>query len=305
MNAGAIAQLSTCTCSARQRAGAGMLLLALSVSPGIATGDTDVEQQQRGEYVFRIAGCGGCHTAKEEGAVPLAGGRRLETPFGTFLSPNITSHPEHGIGGWRVEDLSRALRSGESPGGVHLYPAFPYTSYAGMMDEDIRALVAYLERVPPVDTVNQPHELPWYLRSRAVLYFWKLLFHSPEAFAPRAGQSADWNRGAYLVNVIGHCGECHPPRNVFGAFDRGKHLGGNPDGPDGEAVPNITTHPETGIGNWSDGEIREYLKSGLLPDGDVAGGTMAAVIEESLGYLRDGDIDAIVTYLKTVPPIAD
>lgn len=284
--------------------GAEVLLLSLLVLSGIALAEPGGTLDQRGEYVFRIAGCAGCHTSKDEGAAPLAGGRELKTQFGTFYSPNITPNREYGIGRWSTEDLARALRHGESPGNIHLYPVFPYPSYAGMRDEDIRALMAHLRRVPESNRPNQPYDLPWYLRFRALLYFWKLLFHSPEPFAPQADKSAQWNRGAYLVNVLGHCGECHTPRNRFGALDPTRYLSGSPDGPEGEAVPNITPHPGDGIGDWSSREIREYLKSGLLPDGDVAGGVMADVIDNSLRYLSDDDLDAIVTYLKSVPALA-
>ena len=282
-----------------------MVLLSLSLAPAISPAGSDLGLKQKGEYVLRIAGCAGCHTDDGKGAVPLAGGRKLETPYGIFSGPNITPHPEQGIGDWRLDDLRRALRHGESARDVHLYPVFPYTSYAGMVDEDVHALHAYLKSVSPSDKPNEPHQLPWYLRYRALLYFWKLLFHSPEAFSPRPDQSEAWNRGAYLVNVLGHCGECHTPRNVFGALDRARHLGGNSDGPGGEAVPNITSHPDDGIGDWSSGEVREYLRSGLLPDGDVAGGMMADVIDGSTSHLSDGDIDAIVIYLRNVPALAD
>ena len=283
--------------------GAGLLLICLLLLPAIAFGDEDTELQRQGEYVLRVSGCSGCHTSEEKGAPALAGGRELETPFGVFFGPNITSHPGRGIGGWRLEDLTRALRHGESAQGRHLYPVFPYTSYAGMRDEDIRALKAYLESVPASDRANRPHELRWYLRYRALMYLWKLLFHSAEAFEPRPDQSAAWNRGAYLVNVLGHCGECHTRRNLFGALDRSRHLAGNPAGPDGEAVPNITSHRDDGIGDWSSGEIREYFRSGLLPDGDVAGGLMAEVIDESTSHLSDEDMDAMVIYLRTVPAL--
>lgn len=303
MNAGAIAQYLGLNDRAVRYAGAGLLFACLLLPTGSSFGDTKTELERKGEYVLRVAGCAGCHTADESGAPPLAGGRKLETPFGVFYGPNITAHPQRGIGGWRLEDLTRALRHGESVQGRHLYPIFPYTSYAGMRDEDIRALKAYLESVPPSDATNQPHQLPWYLRYRAPMYFWKLLFHSSEAFEPRPDQSAEWNRGAYLVNVLGHCGECHTRRNLFGALERKKHLAGNPGGPDGEAVPNITSHRDDGIGDWSSGEIREYLRSGLLPDGDVAGGLMAEVIDESTSHLSDEDLDAMVTYLRTVPAL--
>lgn len=290
---------------ARRRAAAGVLLFHFSVTWGTAPADTSTDLEKRGEYVFRIAGCAGCHTAEEKNAKPLEGGRKFETRFGTFYTPNITPHPVHGIGRWSLEDLSRALRNGVSPGNIHLYPVFPYTSYAGMVDDDVRALMTYLRQVPRAEKSNQPHELPWYLRYRPILFLWKQLFHSPERFASRSEKSAAWNRGAYLVNVLGHCGECHTPRNFLGGLERAKHLGGNADGPEAEATPNITTHPDDGIGSWSAGEIREYLRSGLLPDGDVAGGQMAGVIEDRLSHLTDEDIDAIVVYLQSVPALED
>lgn len=281
--------------------GADALCLFLLLLPGIALAGPGGTPDQRGEYIFRIAGCGGCHTGKEKSAAALAGGRELKTQFGTFYSPNITPHQEYGIGRWSTEDLALALRQGKSPGNIHLYPVFPYPSYAGMSDEDIRDLMAYLRRVPEYNRRNQPHDLPWYLRIRALLYFWKLLFHSPEPFSPQADKSAQWNRGAYLVNVLGHCGECHTPRNPFGAPDPARYLSGNPDGPEGDPVPNITPHPGDGIGDWSSREIREYLRSGLMPDGDVSGGVMADVIDNSLRYLTNDDLDAMVTYLRSVP----
>lgn len=284
-------------------AGAGLFLLVLLEMSGIALAQTGETPESPGEYVFHIANCAGCHTSIEKGAPPLAGGRELKTQFGTFRSPNITPDREYGIGRWSADDLAGALRHGEAPGNVHLYPVFPYTSYTGMNDKDIRALVNYLRRVPAANRPNQPHDLPWYLRFRSLLYFWKLLFFSPEPFASRADKSAQWNRGAYLVNVLGHCGECHTPRNRFGALDPARHLAGNPDGPEGEAVPNITPHPGDGIGDWSTREIREYLKTGLLPDGDVVGGPMADIVDQSLRYLTEYDLDAIVTYLKSVPAL--
>ena len=301
MKPSALAQLPGLDHSTGRRAVAALALVFILFSPVCALGDTQTALERRGEYILRVAGCSGCHTSEEEGAPPLAGGQKLETPFGIFFGPNITSHPQRGIGGWRFEDLERALRHGESAQGRHLYPTFPYTSYAGMRNEDIRALKAYLESVPPSDAPSLPHQLPWYLRYRGLMFVWKLLFHSPEAFEPSVEQSDVWNRGAYLVNVLGHCGECHTRRNLFGALDQSKHLAGNPAGPDGEAVPNITSHRDHGIGDWSSGEIREYLRSGLLPDGDVAGGLMADVIDESTSHLSDEDLEAVATYLRTVP----
>lgn len=280
-----------------------MLPFYLALASALAPAQETSTLIKRGEYIFRASNCGGCHTATAEDAVPLAGGRKLETAFGIFYSPNITPHIKHGIGLWGLSDLARALRHGVGPDGSDFYPVFPYPSYSGMRDEDVFALMAYLRRVPKSDQRNQPHDLPWYLSLRMENYFWKLLFHSPEPLEPRSDKSAEWNRGAYLVNVLGHCGECHTPRNRFGARIVSRHLAGNPDGPEGKAVPNITPHEDDGIGTWSDYEIREYLSDGLTPDGDVAGGVMAEVIDGSLSFLTKADIGAIVTYLRSVPAL--
>lgn len=256
---------------------------------------------KRGEYMFHAAGCAACHTGTEDSDPRLAGGRKLETPFGIFYTPNITPDPRYGIGGWRAPDLIRALRHGTGPGWLHYYPVFPYPSYAGMHDEDIVAIMAYLKQVPAVSRQNRSHELPWYLRFRIANYFWKLLFHDATPFAKRADKSAKWNRGAYLVNAVAHCGECHTPRNAFGALIDDRHLSGNPDGPDGDAVPNITPDEKDGIGGWSAYEIAQYLQLGLDPEGDVAGGAMVEVIDESLSHLSASDIEAIVAYLRDIP----
>ena len=251
----------------------------------------------RGEYVLRAAGCGACHTQPENAGPWLAGGRKLETPFGIFYPPNITPDPRSGTGRWDLQDLTRALREGVGPGGLHFYPVFPYPSYAGMRDEDVLALQTYLESVPAVAKKNRPHELPWFFRFRIVNRLWKLLFHSPRPFPERTDKSRQWNRGAYLVNVLGHCGACHTPRNRFGALVRDRHLSGNPSG------PNITPDDDTGIGSWSASELAEYLSSGTLPDGDMAGGEMVEIIDDSLSHLRRTDIDAIVTYLRDIPAV--
>lgn len=285
--------------------GGGLLSLYLAVASVLAPAQETSTLRERGEYVFRVANCAGCHTAEDDNAIPLAGGRRLETAFGSFYSPNITPHIKHGIGLWGTSDLARALRHGVSPGGIHLYPVFPYTSYSGIRDDDVFALMAYLRRVPKSDQANQPHDLPWYLSYRIANYFWKLLFHSPKPFEPQTEKSPEWNRGAYLVKVLGHCGECHTPRNRFGARIASRHLAGNPDGPEGKAVPNITPHEKDGIGAWSDYELREYLSIGMTPDGDVAGGVMADIIDGSLSFLTKADVDAIVTYLRSVPALPD
>ena len=254
-----------------------------------------------GEYLFRAAGCAGCHTDEENKGAPLAGGRALRTPFGVFYTPNITPDPDTGIGRWTENDVSRALRDGESPRGQNYYPAFPYTSYARLTDADVSAIRTYLFRQKPVHQANKPHELPWYLRSRASLWVWKLLFFKPGAFQPQPDKSPAWNRGAYLVNAVGHCGECHTPRNFLGGFKQSMQLAGNAYGVDDAEIPNITPDRKTGIGRWTEKDIAYYLKTGATPDGDYAGDVMADVIDHSTAHLTDQDRRAIATYIVSLP----
>jgi mono/diheme cytochrome c family protein len=180
------------------------------------------------------------------------------------------------------------------PGGTHYYPAFPFTAYSGMKPEDITALFEYLQRVPAVARENRAHELPWYFDLRILNRLWKLFFFTP--------QLTPAERGEYLVRVLGHCDECHTPRNRLGVLVRDRHLAGNPLGPDGDPVPNITPDRETGIGRWGRSDLIRYLKSGRLPDSDFAGGAMVEVIDDGLRYLDDADIAAIADYLRALPP---
>lgn len=258
---------------------------------------------QRGEYLFRAAGCANCHTdAKHQGA-PLAGGRALKTPFGTFYAPNITPDPETGIGSWSDADFMRALREGVDDEGIPLYPAFPYPSYTHLSDADLHAIKTYLFSRKPVQQVNKEHDLPWYLRSRQSLKIWKLLFFNSGPFQARPDQSATWNRGAYLVNAVAHCAECHTPRNFLGGFKESLRLAGTADGVDGETVPNITPDKKTGIGKWSESDLIEYLDTGATPDGDYAGGAMAEEIDNSLHYLTREDRKAIAVYVMSLPAV--
>jgi mono/diheme cytochrome c family protein len=257
----------------------------------------------RGEYLFRAAGCGGCHTDEKNKGPALAGGPPLKTPFGTFYGPNITPDPVHGLGRWREADFVRALREGKNPDGGHYYPAFPYASYTGLSDSDLRALWDYLRRQKPVAQPSRPHALPWYLRFRVLLGVWKQLFFTPGPWTARTDRDAIWNRGAYLVEAVAHCGECHTPRNLFGAPRRVLHLAGTRAGPDEAVVPNITPDKRTGIGRWRRGEIAEYLESGMTPDGDYAGDLMAEVIDRSTSVLTNTDREAIAAYLVSLPPV--
>lgn len=258
---------------------------------------------EAGRQVFLASGCEACHTAVEDGALPLAGGHVLDTPFGVFHSPNITPDPEHGIGRWSLGDFDRALRRGRAPDGSAYYPAFPYTSYALMTDRDVRDLYAYLMSLEPVAEPSRPHELRWPFNMRVLNRGWQMAFFEPGAWRDRPGYDAEWNRGAYLAQAQAHCGECHTRRGLGGAVDSARPFAGSPVGPGGDPVPNITTDDEAGIGRWSVEDITYYLQTGALPDGDYAGGAMAEVIDNGLTHLPEEDLRAIAVYLKTLRPL--
>jgi len=260
---------------------------------------------KRGEYLFRAGICYSCHTDEKAGGKPLAGGLALVSPFGTFYSPNITPDPETGIGRWSDADFARAMRLGIRPDGAHYFPAFPYTTYTKMSDEDVAALKAYLFAQPPVHQPNLAHDIPPPFSWRFLQAGWKLLFFEPGPFKPDPAKSAEINRGAYLVEALAHCGECHTPRNPLGGLDRAKWLAGTPDGPEGERAPNITPDKETGAGSWSAVDLIEAMKTGTKPDYDNLQGTMYAAIAHGLKYLTEDDLKAIAAYLKDVPAIAN
>ena len=279
-------------------------LLAFLAPPVVAeTAGGDERLLEHGAYVLRASGCITCHTDEENGGASLAGGRALETPFGTFYSPNITFDREHGIGAWDEEEFHRALRHGVAPDGGSYYPVFPYTTYTRMRREDMHALWMYLGSVPKIARENTPHELVWYMGSRIANRAWKILFFNPGVYHRDSRRSKEWNRGAYLVTAMAHCGECHTPRTVLGNVKTDRAYSGTKDGPEGDSVPNITPDKETGIGDWSRSELTDFLAEGLLPDGDYAGGAMADVIDDGLSHLEPGDIDAIAEYIESVKPI--
>jgi mono/diheme cytochrome c family protein len=282
------------------------LALALGLGASAAAQEAALDpDKDRGAYLFAAAGCRNCHTDVKNKGAPLAGGRAMETPFGTFYTPNITPDTETGIGGWSDEDFVRALRDGVSPAGDHLYPAFPYTSYTRMSEDDMRALKAYIFSLPPVRQENRAHELDFPFGWRFLLGAWKMLNFTPGAMAPESGRSESWNRGAYLVEALGHCGECHTPRDALGGLDGDRRMAGTTDGPDGEKVPNITPDESTGIGAWSTSQITGVLRTGLLPDGDVVGSVMGEVVNNGTSRLTDADRAAIAEYLQSLPAIAN
>ncbi len=279
---------------------AGMFMLA---PPSWAAADnTAASLIAQGAYLFRAAGCLGCHTNQKQHGKALAGGRALTTAFGTFYAPNITPDAQTGIGKWSEQEFTRALREGVGRSGEQLYPAFPYTAYSKLSTQDIHALWAYLRSVVPVEQRNKPHELKWYV-SRPMVRMWKAVYFTPRAYQPDARKSAAWNRGAYLAQAAAHCGECHTPRNALGGSQRSLYYAGTRNGPENSVVPNITPDKKTGIGQWSANDLTSYLESGLMPNGDTAGSLMAEVIDNGLHYLNKDDLAAIAEYVVTLPAL--
>ena len=255
----------------------------------------------RGEYLVRAGGCVSCHTEEGKQAIPFAGGRSLETPFGTFYAPNITPDATTGIGEWTDEDFLRAFWDGVNPDGDDYYPSFPYTSYTGVSREDLLAMKAFLFSLDAVSKQAPDHDLAFFISTRLAAGAWKLRSFSAGRFSPSDNRSAAWNRGAYLVRHLGHCGECHTPRDGFGAVLSDRELAGTQDAPDGETAPNISSHRIDGIGKWSVDDIEYFLDIGMRPDGDSTDSVMGAIVDNSTSKLTREDRIAIATYLKSVP----
>ena len=289
------------------------LLLALLASavlaPAVAAGGAvepdpaSLDPAARGAYVLRAAGCASCHTDSANGGAFLAGGRMLSSPWGAIAVPNITPDRETGIGGWSDDDFVRALRDGKSPEGRTYYPAFPYTAYAGMRREDMLDLKAFLDTVEPVTAADKPHALRFPFNVRLFLHPWRWLFFERGPAAADPAPDARLARGRYLVETLGHCAECHTPRNMLGASKRGRHLAGSRYGPGGLSVPNITPDPETGIGSWSEIDLTFFLRTGFTPTGDDVQGEMREAIDDGLRHLTQEDLEAMAAYLKALPAI--
>ncbi|MGA9575933.1 MAG: cytochrome c [Lysobacterales bacterium] len=256
-----------------------------------------------GERMFHAGGCVSCHTSADTDTEPpvLGGGLALNTPFGTFRVPNISPHPDNGIGRWTTIDFVNAMHLGVSPDGRHFYPAFPYPSYTRMRFEDLLDLKAYLDTLPESDNINAAHELKFPWNVRAGIGVWKLLNLDSTAVVSIAADNELALRGRYLVEGPGHCGECHTPRDWTGGLEYSHWLGGAPS-PDGEGkVPNITPDPE-GLADWSQADIEYYLFAGFTPDFDTVGGSMVEV-QENMARLPAEDLAAIAAYLKAVPAV--
>lgn len=281
---------------------AALVVLMGLVATALAEEKSAVE---RGEYVFRASGGCSCHTDTANKGVFMAGGRPLKTPFGTVYGSNITPAAKTGIGRWSDADFIRAMREGTAPDGTHYFPVFPYTSFTKMSDRDLIDLKAYLFSLPAVEQQNIPHDLAAPFSWRPLLGIWKSLNFAPGAFTPQPERDAQWNRGAYLVTALGHCAECHTPRNVLGALAADMAYAGSTQGPEGELAPNITPHLEMGIGEWSTSDLVWYLRTGFKPDGDDTQGLMAELIENGYQYINKSDLQAIAVYLHSLQAIAN
>lgn len=254
-----------------------------------------------GKTLFEAGDCSACHAVPRQ-ADPdrLGGGLALVSKFGTFYAPNISADPKDGIGGWTEAQFVTAMKYGVDDQGEHLYPIFPYTSFQRMNADDLRDLFAYLKTLPAVSDRSREPALRFPFNIRRLMGGWKLLFLDGKTFTPDPTRSAQWNRGAYLVNGPAHCVECHSPRDAFGAVPTDKRFSGQPNSFGVLGFPNIT---QANLGDWSEDAIAELLRSGYTPDGDRVGGPMTEVVR-STSQLSDDDRQAMAAYIKSLAPIA-
>jgi len=293
--------------------GGAWLLSAPGYVDGSAIAGLQPGNAQNGEQLFWAGGCASCHAAPDadgEAKLALAGGVRLESPFGTFVAPNISMSETKGIGAWSLTDFANAMVEGTSPDGANYYPAFPYTSYTHMRLQDVADLFAFMTTLPAVETAPGGHDLAFPYSIRRSVGLWKQLFLKRDfAISAPVGAEVDgaevdravWEHGRYLVEGPGHCAECHTPRNVLGGLDTARWMAGAAN-PAGEGrIPDITPS-DAGIGDWSVPDIAYYLESGFTPDYDSVGGEMVAV-QENMAKLTSEDREAIAVYLKALPPI--
>lgn len=253
-----------------------------------------------GKTAFNAGGCASCHAVPNQpDRTRLGGGLPLGSPFGTFHAPNISPEPNGGIGRWTERQFVNAVAEGVSPDGAHYFPAFPYPSYHRAKITDIRDMFAYIKTLPPVAGKAPDHLIPFPFNIRRNIGIWKLLFMDRQPFVPDAARTPQWNRGAYLVNSLGHCAECHSPRNALGGIVASQRFAGGPN-PEGKGwIPNIT---QKSLADWSEKDFAYFLESGLLPDGDSAGGSMVSVIKNT-SQLSADDRTAMAVYLKSLPAV--
>ena len=265
---------------------------------GLSTTPASPELIERGAYLARAGNCLGCHTTP--GGAEFAGGRGVETPFGVVVAPNITPDAKTGIGNWSAGEFWRSLHHGRSKDGRLLYPAFPYPSFTHVSREDSDALYAFLRSVPAVEQANAPHALRFPYSTQAALAVWRALYFRPGKFEPEAGRSAEWNRGKYLTEGLGHCAACHSGRNVLGGTRRNAEFAGSlmPDGT--WYAPSLASPDEAGLQRWSREQVVRLLKDGVSAHASVSG-PMADVVFNSTQYLSDPDLDAMARYLTSIP----
>ncbi|HVO89020.1 MAG TPA: cytochrome c [Casimicrobiaceae bacterium] len=258
--------------------------------------DSNFAEVQRGRYLVYAGDCGACHT--DEGGKPFAGGRAVPTPFGTIYASNITPDRETGIGSWTDEQFYHAMHEGRRPNGEHLYPAFPYHWYTRLRRDDVMAIKAYLDSLTPVRQANKAPDLPWPLSWRGAMVGWNALFFKPGAYRPDPAKSPEWNRGAYLVEGLGHCGACHSPKNALGGVkSKDRFHGGQGEG---WFATSLTRDPREGLGRWSLDDMVEYLKTGANARARAMG-PMAEVVHDSTMHLSEDDLRAMAMYLKDLP----
>lgn len=252
----------------------------------------------RGAYLARAGNCAACHTTR--GGTPYAGGRGIDTPFGAVYSSNLTPDVRTGIGSWSAAEFWRALHNGRSKDGRLLYPAFPYPSYTSVTRADSDALYAYLHSLPATAQPATPHALRWPFNQQAALAVWRALYFSPSSFQPEPAQSAEWNRGAYLVRGLGHCGACHTARNALGGTDERLDLAGGLMPVQNWYAPSLTSAQEASVHDWPVQDTVRLLQTGIAPQGSVRG-PMAEVVQQSTQYLSPQDLTAMAIYLKALP----
>ena len=267
---------------------------------GVPAGLKAASLVERGGYLTRAADCAVCHTAKD--GIPFAGGRAFVLPFGTLYSTNITPDAETGIGGYNDANFLDAVHKGIGRGNTKLYPAMPYASYTYMSDADALAIKAYLFSLKPVHAPAIPNTFVFPFNQRALMTFWSAFFNPDKRYQPNIDRSAEWNRGAYLVEAMEHCGECHTPRNLGFALDNRRKFAGAVQA--GWRAYNITPDTSSGVGAWSDADLAHYLSGGHAAGRGTASGPMGEAVNESLSHLEASDISAMVAYLRTVPGVA-
>lgn len=267
------------------------------VTKPFASAQSTPEFIARGAYLARAGNCMGCHTAR--GGANYAGGRGIDTPFGTVFTSNLTPDEKTGLGTWSPAHFWRAMHNGRSKSGRLLYPAFPYTNYTEVTRADSDALFAFLRSLPAVEQANKSHALQFPFQSQAALAVWRALYFKPGNFTPEPNKNAEWNRGAYLVTGLGHCSACHTARNALGATD-GLNLGGGLIPQQNWFAPSLIATHEAGVADWSTEEVVRLLKTGVSNKASVSG-PMAEVVLGGTQYLQEGDLRAMAVYLKSLP----